>query len=236
MGSAAIYSIVYVLVPVIAWAVINEDWYFEVPILEITYKPWRLFLILCSLPELIVAVFLLFLPESPKFVLGGGDKTKAYQILRTVHRWNNGKKTSFAPFEIIEETESIENRQRILECQESKFPLLKSIYMQTAPLFNDYFRTTSIVCVIQFVLCATASGFFMFFGQILNKMATSLDSFTDQRMMMCDIINSKPVNITAEYEFDDANDEVSFVSFRRNVKCRYTFFTTIFLKCFIFHP
>lgn len=215
MGSAAIYSLVYIMVPVIAWAIINEDWQFQVPILDITYKPWRLFLILCSLPELIAALVVLFLPESPKFVLGQGDKDRAYQILQKIHRWNNGTKQPLESFEIYEESESIENRQRILKCQESRFPLLKSIWIQTAPLFKPpHLWSTFLVCSIQLVLCATANGFFMFFGQILNQMATNLDSFVDQRMMMCDIINSKPVNMTT-HVFDDQFDSEKVSNFRK---------------------
>lgn len=211
MGSAAIYSLFYIMVPVIAWAVINKDWQFQVPLIAITYKPWRLFLILCSLPEIIVALIMLFLPESPKFVLGQGKKDEAYQILQKIHRWNNGKQ-SMESFEIYEESEAIENRQRILDCQQSKFSLMKSVWIQTAPLFKPpHLWSTILICSIQLVLCATANGFFMFFGQILNKMATSLDSFVDKRMPMCDIINMKPVNLNATLAINEFGDEVSFI-------------------------
>lgn len=192
MGAAAIFSGACILIPMIAWAVINQDWQFQVPLLELTYKPWRFYFVVCSLPELFVGIILLFLPESPRFVLSQGSKLKAYDILKQVNRWNNGKDSPLEPFEIIEETESIENRQRMLECKKSRFPLLESIWIQTAPIFKPpYLRSTILICVIQFGSYATCNGFVMFFGHIMNQMAFNVHSFMDDRIMMCDAINMK---------------------------------------------
>lgn len=48
----------------------------------------------------------------------------------------------------------------------------------------------------------------MFFAEINNKMAANLDNFYDQRIMMCDAINLKPINVTAP-EFDMVDEEVN---------------------------
>lgn len=213
MGAAAIFCISYITAPMMAWAVINQNWQFHVPIIDVMYKPWRLYFIICSSPEIIAALVLLFVPESPKFVLGQGHKMEAYKILEKINRWNNGQKSTLELFEIVEENESIENRQRILDCKQSRFPLLKSIWIQTAPLFKPpHFYSIVLVCTIQFCTYITCNGLFMFFAQIINKMATSLDSFVDERMMMCDIINMKPSN-TSGLNFDEIETKVSFRSF-----------------------
>lgn len=198
MGSALIYGISCLFVPIIAWFVINQDWEFYVPLIDITYKPWRLYIIVCGIPGFLASVILLFLPESPKFVLGQGNELKAYEILQKMNRWNNGRKNELEFFEIYEEDESIENRRRITDCKSSRFPLLKSIWIQTAPLFEPpYLASTLLICTIQFGMFATGGGFYMFFADILNKMATNLNSFIDQRVAMCDIINMKPTNVSA---------------------------------------
>lgn len=200
IGSSIIFGIACILLPFIAWGVINQDWQFDVPLIGITYKPWRLFLVTCSLPGLFSFVILMFLPESPKFILGQGKQVEAYQILQKMNRVNNGKKSSLEPFEIYEEPESIENRQRILDSKKSRFPLLSSVWIQTAPLFKPpYLSSTLLICFIMFTTYVTMNGFFMFFVVILNKMATNLNNFTGQRVMMCDVINSKSnINVTAE--------------------------------------
>lgn len=45
MGSAVIFGIACFIVPLLAWIVINQDWQFNIPFIDITYKPWRLFLV-----------------------------------------------------------------------------------------------------------------------------------------------------------------------------------------------
>lgn len=150
---------------------------------------------------LLAFFILLFLPETPKFVLGQGDKSGAYEILRKMHRMNTGKRDEFEVFDIYEELESVENRNRMMESKQSRFPFLKSVWIQTAPLFQPpYLFSTILVCTIQFGIYATSNGFYMFFADILNRMASNLDSFTEPRISMCEAINMRSM---------DFNDTVS---------------------------
>lgn len=200
MQSAVIYGISCLLLPVIAYFVINQEWQFDIPYIGITYKPWRMFIIVCALPGLISSIILMFLPESPKFVLGQGDKAGAYEIIKKMHRINNGRSAELEDFEIFEEPESIANRQRILKAKESRFPLLTSIWIQTAPLFRaPYLCTTALICTIQFGIYATSNGFYMFVPEILNKISSTVEIFKfDQKIPMCTIINMDAVNATAK--------------------------------------
>lgn len=192
----------------------------------------------CSLPGLLSSIVIFFLPESPKFVLGQGDQVKAIEILERVNRWNNGKHSSLGLVEIYEETESIESRARIQKCKQSRFPLLKSIWIQTAPLFKPpYLSSMVLICAIQFSifyvstgyvflflrgkkclflderkcpfvsLCANAAQFlfsfilprfFIFLTGILNKMAENVESYTDDRFYLCDIVNGDYVRNTTD--------------------------------------
>lgn len=218
MGSAIIFGIACGLVPLCAWLVINQ---FNMPYLDITYKPWRLFLVVCGLPGLLAFIILLFLPESPKFVLAQGNKMEAYEILQKMNRVNNGKNSEFDIFELSEEAESIENRQRILDSKNSRVPLLNSIWIQTAPLFKPpHLLSTILICTIQFGIYATGNGFYMFFADILNKMATNV-SLNDQRISMCDAINMKPINRTM-YTIFEAPDKVSINSFKFYFKFQFS--------------
>lgn len=67
MIASTIFSIFTIIVPINAYFVIGGDWRFEIPILNITYKPWRLFIIVSGLPSFICGIALLFFPESPKY-------------------------------------------------------------------------------------------------------------------------------------------------------------------------
>lgn len=210
MGAAIIFGITCMMMPITAWLFINQDWKFQVPYIDLTYKPWRLFLVACGIPGFLSALALTLLPESPKFLLGQGNKEAAYQILEKMNRWNNGKKSKLELFEIHEEADSIEKRQRTLNNKNSRFPLLKSVWDQTAPLFKPpYLKSTILICTIQFGIYSTSTGFFMFFAEILNKMSSNLDNFYDQRISMCDAINMKAGNKSA-IGYDVVDNEVSF--------------------------
>lgn len=159
MASALIFGISLPMMPLTAFAVINQNWQFDIPILEITYKPWRLFLVVCSLPGLFASFALLFLPESPKFVLSQGNQAATIEIIEKINRCNNGSGAKLNLAEIYEENESIENRKRILECKDSKFPLLESIWIQTAPLFKPpYLSSMLLICMIQFSIFYVSTG------------------------------------------------------------------------------
>lgn len=174
--------------------IINQEWQFD--IFTITYKPWRLYLAVCSIPGLISFGITTFLPESPKFVLGQGKQAETYQILQEMNRLNNGKKSDLEAFEILEELESIENRKHMLAIQNSRYPFLASVWHQTVPLFKKpYLSSTLLVCLIQFSIFYTSQGFNVFYAEILNKMALNADH--NPRGMMCDIINIKPLQLNS---------------------------------------
>lgn len=137
------------------------------------------------------------MPESPKFVHSQGDKAQAYAILQKMYRINNGRSSELEKFDIIEEPEAIANRKRILNCKESRFPLLNSIWLQTAPLFKrTHLFSTILICTVQFGIYSTSNGFYIFAVEVLNKMASNLNSFVDQRMPMCETIHMKSANLS----------------------------------------
>lgn len=186
------------MMPLGAWAVINEEWQFYIPLIDLTYKPWRLFIAACGLPAFLAALALLILPESPRFVLSKGNKQAAYDILKRMNRCNNGKRAQFEEFDVYDEDDDDPVESRALENNDEQISFLESVWNQTAPLFKPpYLKTTILLCTIQFGTFLTSNGFFMFFAEILNTMSNNLYSFTDQKMMMCDIINMKPANLSS---------------------------------------
>lgn len=55
--------------PGLGYFILNRTFHFHIPLFDIEYKPWRLYLLLCGLPSLLCAiVMLVFIPESPKFM------------------------------------------------------------------------------------------------------------------------------------------------------------------------
>lgn len=209
MLSSVIYGIMCTSMPLIAWAIINEDWHFYIPYIDIIYKPWRFFLIACSLPGFLAAIVLLFMPESPKFVLGLGDQKGAIKILEKMNRWNNGSKSELGVFEIEEEIESIENRKRIVATRTKKFPLFSSVYNQTAPIFKSPFLSTTIlICTLQFFVYATSNGFYMFFNEIMNRFSIRAAESPGEPIRICDAFHSFGKNGTESMHIDAVNSVI----------------------------
>lgn len=79
-------SIVYM--SSIGWLVIPSDW--TMTIFGMVYRPWRLFILSSSCINLVAFIGLLFMPESPKFMLAMGKEADALEIIKNVYHFNTG--------------------------------------------------------------------------------------------------------------------------------------------------
>lgn len=200
MYSSVLFSIGCMLLPIIAWATINNSVSFELPIIGIEIKPWRQFLIVCAMPSLLCSISFFFLPESPKFVLASGDQAGALQILERINRWNNGKHASPLNIkELYEEAGTITNRQQLTSDNKSNCCIIQSIWTQIKPLFmGQHLETTFVASTMQFCIFFTASGLYMWFPDIVNRVTTSRYEQPDERIGICEIINRSQVDFTSE--------------------------------------
>lgn len=196
MASCILLGVFANVLPFGAWAVINRDWEFYVPWLDVNYKPWRLFFIVCALPEMLAFIILMYLPESPKFLSDNDKPEDAYRVLQQMHRWNNGNHSELAPFEICKEDASVDVQTKNSK-DSQRCTYLKSIWHQTVPLFKPpLLRSTILVCLVQFSLYYTFQGVNVFFGDIVNKIGHYTEKHANQNAMMCDVINSELVHFT----------------------------------------
>lgn len=86
---AAFWTIGNLLVAGLAWLIIPANIGFTTA--AFTFNSWRIFLMVCSIPSFIVAGLLLYLPESPKFLLSQGKMEDALAIFRGIYVTNTGK-------------------------------------------------------------------------------------------------------------------------------------------------
>lgn len=68
LASSVILGVICVLLPILASLVINGEWQLKIPFTDVTYKPWRLFMLLSGFPNLLTGISIYFFPESPKFL------------------------------------------------------------------------------------------------------------------------------------------------------------------------
>ncbi|XP_037932061.1 synaptic vesicle glycoprotein 2B-like [Teleopsis dalmanni] len=88
LSASFITAFLVIFFPIYAWAFINMKWKIYIPILNIMYKPWRLYIMVCGFTGLMCGIGLTFLPESPKYLLAKGKPENAIEVLKYMHHVN----------------------------------------------------------------------------------------------------------------------------------------------------
>lgn len=220
MIASLIFAVTTVLMPILAWLIINQSWQFFVPLLSIHFKPWRLLIFVCGLPSLLCGLALLGIPESPKFVLSQGRQSDTIAILQKIYLLNGGNgKCPLGAADIIEEEESIALRLQLgNHCSTGGCRgILQTMLVQTVPLFKrDYLRITVIGSVIQFGIFGNSNGMYMWFPEILNRMNDFMEEHPMAQASMCEILSMTKRNTSGTTSLADAMiaqvDDVKMVS------------------------
>lgn len=192
MIASTLYGFGTIFMSILAWLIINQEWSFYIPGIGINYKPWRLYLVACALPGLICGLILFALPESPKYLLSVGRDEEALEIIKYIYEKNTKKsRDSFPVSRLLKEP----NDQEMTTVEgEGNFcsTLCKSIWDQTAPLFNRQFVwLTLLICFLQFVVFSTANGMYMWFPDILNSVMEYNKENPDNSTYICEIYKEK---------------------------------------------
>lgn len=79
----------------IAWLIVPLDITYQST--SFYFKSWNLFVALCALPSLMLALWLFAFPESPKFLLECGETDKALEVFQWIYAQNTGNDPSEYP-------------------------------------------------------------------------------------------------------------------------------------------
>ena len=153
----------------LAWLVIPRST-FSFSIGDIMFHSWRIFVSLTSLPSLICAIGLIFMPDSPRFLLSKCKEEDAMDIILKIHSWN--KQPSPLNIDCVRLGDSGISRSNpdnesglnrfLYQCKE-----IKSLFR--APLLKRSIAMT----VIMFFPMFAFFGIFMWFPDILNRLENS---------------------------------------------------------------
>ncbi|KAL7031289.1 hypothetical protein ACKWTF_006954 [Chironomus riparius] len=202
-------GVAYTGIPVIAHLLNGFEWRFAL-YSGYEFRPWRLGLIIYSIPGIIGGLLCIRLPESPKYLLSIRKNNEAYQAVEWIHKVNKGNK-KHANFDII-----------ALKTDEAgtgnDFKGLKGIVIslidQTLPLIKPPYLFLFIACcALQFGTFFISAGLGLFLPDILNKLSKYRDETCDGGgecvYHVCDVAGFKfhqDKNITANNE--TCNDSV----------------------------
>ena len=88
---AAFWMIGNITVAALAWIIIPNNLGTDNTSSGFKFNSWRIFVALCGIPAVLVTVALVFLPESPKFLLSKGREGDALKIFRKIYLQNTGR-------------------------------------------------------------------------------------------------------------------------------------------------
>ncbi|XP_053668596.1 synaptic vesicle glycoprotein 2A [Anopheles marshallii] len=157
------------------WYVLSFTWTLGVAGTELVLKPWRLLFFVYTLPTLIGAVWLVVLPESPKFYLSRGRESEGFAILLRLYLENHPHATAddFPVKHIIPEAGQ-KDRSAAPKASGGFWHITNSVWNQTVPLFQRAnVANFTICCAVQFGLFVVSAGMGLWFPDIINRLTTS---------------------------------------------------------------
>ncbi|GJQ74263.1 hypothetical protein Trydic_g19164 [Trypoxylus dichotomus] len=172
------WTVGVIVLPGIAWIIIPLD--INYVSTNFFFKSWNLFVIVSSLPSILLGIWLCFFPESPKFLLECGEPDEALEVLRNIYNSNTGDTRGNYPIRSLREkvrTLSVVSTQstksvrslRIRKPKELKL-LLQEIWAQTKALMKPpHAKYTIITCLIQFGLTSSYYTLMIWFPELFYR-------------------------------------------------------------------
>lgn len=155
--------------PLAATIILNQHWSFAIEFLGITYSPWRLFLIIISLPTFLCGLgMLIFVPESPKFMYSKGNEEEAFKILQYAYERNYGDDGP-KKFNIPRHSKSLSIILTQIDYDKVSPGMFESMWQQTGPLFKNSPFKIIRASYLQFAIAFLAQGFYTFFPEIMQN-------------------------------------------------------------------
>ncbi|KAL5288431.1 hypothetical protein ACFFRR_008956 [Megaselia abdita] len=188
MISCFILSIFALVCPLVAWGIINGNWWIDIPWLDMRYTPWRLFMVACATPGLISGFLIMIFPESPKYLLSKNQEEEALEVLKKIFFDNSRKDKSLYPVTSLrKDSDTTEDNLEKMRMKN----VFGVIWNRTKPLFNkDNLKVTTILCTLQFILYSSNFGMFVFYPDIINSVEQHLKD-NGNGTGMCDIYELK---------------------------------------------
>ncbi|KAK2581326.1 hypothetical protein KPH14_008099 [Odynerus spinipes] len=203
-----------ILVACVAWIIVPLNIEYKSGILS--FRSWNLFVMMCSLPALIVGTWLTFFPETPKYLADTGQNAKMLNVLARMYSENTGNPSEeyFANLKksgnqmLIELLVRITDRKN--EQEEIKVKSLKDITMdifsQTLMLVKQpYLRRTFILCLVTYLIMSSYYMLILWLPDLFQRYAEFQDRFPNQSASVCTVIlikNNETIMDTNSYGCD----------------------------------
>ncbi|KAG0720764.1 Synaptic vesicle glycoprotein 2A [Chionoecetes opilio] len=184
---ASFWMIGNVIVAVIALVTVPYDIGFESG--SFVYNSWRVFLTICALPALIIGIVILWLPESPMFLLLKGHKEETLDVLRKMYALNTGKPPYTYPVKQLSTSGLKVQSESRQDCYGSFTSALMQTWRHTKAMFSrSLIFPSSIMLIINFTIQFGYYGLWLWFPELFNRLEQYYkDHPDDKSVSVCEL-------------------------------------------------
>ncbi|CAL4100370.1 unnamed protein product, partial [Meganyctiphanes norvegica] len=164
-----------------------------------SFNSWRLFLIFCAVPSLVIAIVLFWYPESPMFLLKKGRNVESLEILKNVYAKNTGRRHSTFPITYLKclDHKSSASSSSSLSWWSSLKHIAKETWRQTNALFGRaLLRTTTIMLIVNFTIQFGYYGLWLWFPELFNRLEQYHKEHPDDKVSICELTSYQNNNET----------------------------------------
>lgn len=219
-----------ILLPLIAWVIIPLDIDFRIHSIGFTFHSWNLFVAICAVPSILIAIWLFFFPESPKFLIESGDTDEALEVLKGIFHINTGRPRDEYPIKSLKERNNVSQAQtqqpslRTLSIRKPKDLkiLLSEIHEQTKALCRaPHLKNTVLTCAIQFFLTASYYSLVIWLPELFYRFEEYEQEHPGGRnVSVCDVSSIVLKDATGKgFCGDQIRDEVYFHTVILGLSC-----------------
>ncbi|XP_066138210.1 synaptic vesicle glycoprotein 2C-like [Euwallacea fornicatus] len=176
------WNIGVIVLPGVAWCFLNKK---AVQIFDdgSDFSPWRIFVLVCSLPSLLSAISIYFLPETPKFLISKGQFKAAKTVFQKIYSCNTSRHAESFPIRMLEgegnnngmtnSKVSISDRNQFTESISKFCGSVRHL------VYEQYFKYLTITCLADFGLMASYYTLVMWFPEIFDRFSQYHQRFPD---------------------------------------------------------
>ncbi|XP_037025294.1 synaptic vesicle glycoprotein 2C-like [Bradysia coprophila] len=205
---AAFWTFGNLIVAGMAWLIIPLNIGVHTP--YFVYNSWRIFLVICSLPSFVVAILLVYLPESPKFLIMKGRNEEALNIFRGIFVTNTGKSRDIYPVkEILIDDKLKQELEEIEKSAKGKYSqMLSNILNNSKGLFvSPILKFTLISITINFTFHIGYYGLMMWFPELFHRFDIYDTAHPGQSASVCQV-TAYVVNATSHMLDGECNSTI----------------------------
>ncbi|XP_066591568.1 synaptic vesicle glycoprotein 2B-like [Prorops nasuta] len=192
------WTIGLILLPLLAWLVIPMN--FTMDTWPFYFHSWNIFVLACSIPSLLIGIWICFFPETPKYLAEANMNHILAKVLTRMYAENTGN----APEEyfktvanheipsVSEMVRKIEGREEVRpdegekEKKKSLNKMMKVLCSQTTALLRPpYIQRTLSICTLMFCVTSSYYTLILWFPDMFQRFAKFEELHPDSSTSMC---------------------------------------------------